>query len=533
MGWVGGVGILWGVQMSDKKNDPKKKEQTVQVARMNFTYFPPATDLIKYGNETMWGKAVYDEMKKVMCLPHCKDWVMQFERAPTTGAIHMQGWVNLQKKQRVKAFGGLMGAIFKGITFSVSSNSGASAAQEYCMKDQTRVAGPYAKGNLLQYQQPSGWDLKDVRENPYPFQQKIYDDCKVKCKDDRTVNWVFDPKGCQGKSKLIKLLMHDKVALALQYGAAKDLMNLVINNPNQPAYVFDLTRAKPKDFDGDDLYSVMEAVKNGSVQNTKYQTGVLTMDPPHVWVFSNQLPNFEKLTGDRWKVWMINDKKELVEWDSKAGAQKPVRTQSKALRRAQSAPSSASSAAAAAPPKSKYIDVEAEADEDDEEGAEVEGELAEDPISQTQPPADEDDEAVEERLAARAKAERAMERAEEKRWEAAKGKPSEDEMLKAKYGFVPSHALRHQIMRQETGSGIFKAAMEHEQAVFAYFQTVGGIHGLSGDAAQYMGTCQHDRYGCKTCEDAIAHGQIPHIDLRTAAEAEQQDTAAEADAPDH
>jgi len=49
--------------------------------------------------------------------------------------------------------------------------------------------------------------------------------------------------------------------------------------------------------------STVEAVKNGMVCNTKYETGVKLFNAPHVIIFSNYPPeNVEELSKDRWVV---------------------------------------------------------------------------------------------------------------------------------------------------------------------------------------------------------------------------------------
>lgn len=97
-----------------------------------------------------------------------------------------------------------------------------------------------------------------------------------------------------------------QIAFPLQYGKAGDLNNLIHTNPNQRAYIFDLTRSKPADFASGDIYSVMEACKNGMIINLKYHTGLTLMNTPHVWIFANVLPNLPALSRDRWRLYSID-----------------------------------------------------------------------------------------------------------------------------------------------------------------------------------------------------------------------------------
>jgi len=58
------------------------------------------------------------------------------------------------------------------------------------------------------------------------------------------------------------------------------------------------------------------------VQNTKYETGHTVFDPPHMIIFANVKPEFAKLTKDRWIVWCIDEKAELMRWTKKGDTPK-------------------------------------------------------------------------------------------------------------------------------------------------------------------------------------------------------------------
>ena len=75
-----------------------------------------------------------------------KRFVYQYEKCPTTGNIHLQGYINLKKKVKGgKKLGKLLSGLgLKGVTCKPASNAGKTALQLYCMKEETRVAGPFA-----------------------------------------------------------------------------------------------------------------------------------------------------------------------------------------------------------------------------------------------------------------------------------------------------------------------------------------------------------------------------------------------------
>lgn len=287
---------------------------------MEGTWFPPAADLLSAehnGDVALWAATLNANLKKTLFDPYAKVYVWQLEQAPTTGAYHAQIFVNLKGKMRTGELAGKVGGAGKlpGITFRPCSIAGKEAIEHYCSKDETRVAGPFSNRALPK--KVTGWDVKEITETPFPWQKLIIDDLKTDCKDDRCINWVYDPQGCSGKTKLCKFCEISGIGQAVQYGGARDLSHLLYQQERLTGLLIDLTRAKPKDFASDDMYSVMEAAKNGMIQNTKYETGKKIFDPPHVWVFANQKPEFTKLTTDRWRVWCINSNAELIAWKKK------------------------------------------------------------------------------------------------------------------------------------------------------------------------------------------------------------------------
>lgn len=306
---------------------------------MEAVYYPCPEDIslalelhIKNGGDVKkWAEGVKEEVEKELFKPYCKKWICQMEKGEEKGKYHMQMYFELHVKQRCATLAGSVGHKLKGISIREASVAGANAIQYYCAKDKTRVAGPWASVPLSMVQAPTSWDLKEIEDSPYPWQKALIDMVTKKCSDDRCIHWVYDPQGCSGKSKLTKLLTAKKLAIPVQYGSARDLANIIYNNKGANAYLFDLTRAKPESMPGDDVYSVMEAAKNGMVQNTKYETGISCFDPPHMIVFANVKPEFKKLTMDRWVVWCIDGAAQLVRWHKKGDTPKlPARTISSA-----------------------------------------------------------------------------------------------------------------------------------------------------------------------------------------------------------
>lgn len=226
----------------------------------------------------------------------CDKWIFQAE--DTTENPHYQAYVHTTEKIRPKTLAVQWNAAHRGIEVRASSTAGKLALSKYAMKQDTRVAGPWADRKIYM-----GKDLWPQERWP-AWEQTVYR-FLMEEPDDRTLNWVHDPVGSQGKTKFIKCMAFNHGFGFLSYGNAADLLNVVSKTPNKPGYLFNLTRTKPKTVSSEELYATLESVKDGMFINTKYETSEVFMDPPHIWVFSNQLPITANCTQSRWKIWTI------------------------------------------------------------------------------------------------------------------------------------------------------------------------------------------------------------------------------------
>lgn len=223
-----------------------------------------------------------------------------FQAEDTENNPHYQGYIHVKTKVRAKALACVMNSTLLGVEIRPSSNEGKEALQDYCMKDDTRVDGPWADKRLY-----LGKDLWTTEKMP-KWQKQLLPVLMGE-PDDRTMYWIYDPVGLNGKTKFCKYLVYKHDAVGLVYGHAGDILNLVSKMPNRNIYAWNLTRAKPKDLSELDLYAAMESVKDGFFVNLKYETKQVLMNPPHVIVFSNHLPKREFISADRWKIYKLEN----------------------------------------------------------------------------------------------------------------------------------------------------------------------------------------------------------------------------------
>lgn len=142
--------------------------------------------------------------------------------------------------------------------------------------------------------------------HPYPWQASVIEMLNGPV-HSRKVLWLVDFAGCGGKSTFAKWQCFTrKRAVCFSYGKGNDLLHLASKHGAQRVFFFDLTRAKASDLGVQDLYQAIEQIKNGHIMSGKYEGTTLLFKRPHVVVFSNQEPQREHLSADRWDVRYIN-----------------------------------------------------------------------------------------------------------------------------------------------------------------------------------------------------------------------------------
>lgn len=232
---------------------------------------------------------------------NCTLYVFQ-EETGEAGTPHLQGYIEFETKRRPTEL-----KLPKQMHWYC-----AKGTQEeniaYCTKEETRTGSIYT--NIKPKR-----TLKLI-DKLFPWQERVRTLCEEE-PDDRTVNWVYDENGKNGKTQFAKYMVVKHGAIIASAGGAKDIANLIKNAADSgkdlneiTAFIFNFAREVTSD---DVSYRMLEMVKDGLVTNIKYEAETLVFNSPHIWVLANCLPNLSSLTKDRWKVWSINTQKELVE----------------------------------------------------------------------------------------------------------------------------------------------------------------------------------------------------------------------------
>ena len=234
-----------------------------------------------------------------------KKFVFQLERGDS-GYLHWQGRMSLIKRRRtceLKKFLREQNVLNLFNYIAPTTNIEHTKTAFYCMKEDTRIEGPYKDTDI---DQPITKQLQIILNSELrPWQQSIIDETKKFCM--RSIDLIFDPEGNNGKSLLCDYLEYkDNCEAVPPYRLMDDLYQWVCNCGGKRLFIFDLPRGMKKDKLGD-LYSGIEVIKNGVAYDKRYKNNKIKFDRPRIIVFTNVLPCLELMTKDRWKIWTIEN----------------------------------------------------------------------------------------------------------------------------------------------------------------------------------------------------------------------------------
>lgn len=252
---------------------------------------------------------IINQLKKI-----AKRYTFQLEKGETTGYLHYQGRMSLIKKHRKAELMKMFDLMPIPNYLEPTANATYYAGDMfYVMKEETRQAGPWTERETDKY---IPRQYRGMLERLYPYQKLIYDNANVF--DTRIINMIYCSSGNIGKSTIASVC--ELYANGIDLPPVNDAEKLIqsccdiceakqIRNPS-PIFV-DLPRAMNKErLNG--IYTAIEQIKKGKLFDLRYKYKEYWIDSPQIWVFSNIEPDLGMLSKDRWRIWTVNDKKELV-----------------------------------------------------------------------------------------------------------------------------------------------------------------------------------------------------------------------------
>lgn len=265
--------------------------------------------------------------------------VWQLEKGEE-GTPHLQGYLELDKHSRLSAMKKLS------LKAHWEKRMGTQEqAIDYCMKEDTRVEGPWEQGEKKQQGQRSDLEAacataKDkgitaaMEEHPtayakyhkgltliaknhrqkrmtekqrvkmetvtlHPWQQTLYDKLE-EAPDDRKIYWYWENKGNVGKTFFAKYLAATKLATVLDCSKKADL-SYMLKEHEGGIVLFNIVRSIDDQY-MQHVYTLCEQIKDDMVINTKYESCRVPLGDQHVVVFANQPPDRTKWSEDRYVV---------------------------------------------------------------------------------------------------------------------------------------------------------------------------------------------------------------------------------------
>lgn len=203
-----------------------------------------------------------------------------------SGTPHLQGYVEFIKKCRPSS-------LFDHEIWWSKSRGSRQENFDYCTGSDELV---YCKG------MPK--PIKVIDPN-YPWEKDILDIIKEE-PDDRSIHWYWDDIGGAGKTSFCKYLVVKHKAIILG-GKSADMRNAIVEYKKENGETPSLIIINiPRSFNSDYLsYEGIENIKDMVFYSGKYEGGMICGNCPHVIVFSNEPPQKDKMSMDRWHITRI------------------------------------------------------------------------------------------------------------------------------------------------------------------------------------------------------------------------------------
>jgi len=158
---------------------------------------------------------------------------------------------------------------------------------------------PYVRATIAEYERGAGKDklIKKMSEAVLkPWQRKL-DIITDQEPDDRKVHWYWEKEGNSGKSFMVSYLCAMKDAVVFTHGKVGDIAHAY---RGERIVCIDLARTQAENLQA--IYMVIENFKNGRIFSGKYESTTKVFDTPHVVVFANFEPDKKMLSEDRWDI---------------------------------------------------------------------------------------------------------------------------------------------------------------------------------------------------------------------------------------
>lgn len=236
-----------------------------------------------------WNNYPLDALDQLALTFRDIEWIAGREVGEECQTPHLQGYVEFPEKIRPMEKLGLPKQIHWEKRFKGSSKNACAC---YCAKEgdyHGTIIPIVRKNRPMPKIELSGWQIP-------------CSDAFLQEPDNRSVYWYWSEEGATGKSTMVRwMAMRGALVCA---GKAADMKYQIIQYQKQhdawpDAVVFDVPRSAFRWLS----YAGIEEIKNGVFASSKYESDMVVMPHPHVFVFCNFEPSYQNefLSSDRIK----------------------------------------------------------------------------------------------------------------------------------------------------------------------------------------------------------------------------------------
>lgn len=241
--------------------------------------------------------------------------IYQLEKGEMRRTPHLQGCIIFNSPRYFSAVRKLL------IGCHIEKARKVLALKNYCKKNESRIGSIFHFKNGKSITNSDLRLLKDnydklilKKDELYNWQSQMYS-LFLSQPDDRTIIWIYDKIGKNGKSAFCRFLLseHEDHVFSTSGNPADIKMGLkekVLRGGIGAVRVvlWDISRSS-KSFSS----MTAEDIKNGYFYSSKYESEGVKLLPPHIFIFSNKYPDKSIFSEDRWKIGILENK--VINWE--------------------------------------------------------------------------------------------------------------------------------------------------------------------------------------------------------------------------
>lgn len=272
-------------------------EQMEQMEQLHLGNTKPNANRGKYTNRWCFTLNNYseEEYKNIMERLNTHKYIIGKEANTSSGTPHLQGYIELKNTR--KRLQGMKKLLDNERIHLEPAKGNREQNFQYCSKEENYVSNLYppTKKEII---------LKAKFDNIKwkTWQQEIINIIEGP-KEERIINWFWEPTGNIGKSFLAKYI-YCKYTTIIGDGKKEDVLHQVIKfqeeHEKEPEVILlDIPRYNHTYIN----YGLIEKLKDGLAFSGKYEGGIVLLEnTPHIICFANYPPNKEFLSEDRWNI---------------------------------------------------------------------------------------------------------------------------------------------------------------------------------------------------------------------------------------